>query len=131
VLVWVISIFYFISAGFTILSLALIYSGLAPLRDEQRQYFQSLTAFDHTMTVLIAALNLCGAVFLILLKRPAYRLFRAAFGIAVLVTFYQIIAKHWLSAVEGPGLIGIALGWGVNVAVILYSKRLIVRGVLK
>jgi hypothetical protein len=57
VLVWVISIFYFISAGFTILSLALIYSGLAPLRDEQRQYFQSLTAFDHTMTVLIAALN--------------------------------------------------------------------------
>ena len=130
-LVWTISIFYFLSAGWVILSYALIYSGAIPLNHAQKQYLQSQTFLDSAFSVLIAASNLAGAVFLFELKKPSLPLFAAAFGIGLALTAYQILAKNWLGAIGVAGLIGAVLGWCISIAIIIYSKRLIRRGILR
>lgn len=130
-LVWVISIFYFVSAGWVLLSFFLIYSGSIPLNEAQKVYFESQTFFDHGSTILIGVSNLTGAVFLFLLRKPAFHFFAAAFSVGLALTLYQIFMKNWLGVVGGPGLVGAVIGWGISVAIILYAKRLISRGILK
>ena len=130
-LVWVISIFYFVSAGWTILSLALIYSGVIPLKEAQKTYFDSQTLCDHGSTLVVVVTNLAAAVLLFLLKKPAFHLFATAFFIGLMLTVYQVIVKNWLGVIGGPGLVGAIIGWGINMAIIIYSRRLISRGVLK
>jgi hypothetical protein len=130
-LVWVISIFYFLSAGWVLLSFFLIYSGAIPLNEAQKAYFQSQTFFDHASTVVIGASNLTGAVLLFLLRKQAFHFFVAAFSVGLALTLYQIAAKNWLGAIGGPGLVGAMIGWGISIAIILYSKRLTTRKLLK
>jgi FtsH-binding integral membrane protein len=130
-LVWVISIFYFLSAGWTILSFLLILSGAFPMNEAQKEYFQSQSPVDYGSTFLIGTANLVGAVLLLLLKKPAFHLFATAFAVGLVLTGYQIFTKNWLGAIGGPGLIGAIIGWGISIAVIVYAKRLIDRGVLK
>ncbi len=131
VLVWVISICYFLSAGWTLLSVALILSGAMPPNEAQKQYFQSLSAFDHGSTIVISGANLLGAVFLFLLKKQAFYLFSGAFTVGIALTVIQIFTKNWLGAIGIPGFIGALLGWGIIVAIILYSRSLITKGVLR
>ncbi len=130
-LVWVISIFYFISAGWVILSFALIYTGSILLNEAQKEYFQSQTIFDHGSTLLIGVSNLAGAVLLLALKRPAFSLFAAAFGVGLALTLYQIVAKNWLGVLGGPGLVGAVIGWAISLSIIFYTRRLIGRGILR
>ncbi|MBT5705818.1 hypothetical protein OAH36_05310 [Verrucomicrobia bacterium] len=130
VLVWVISIFYLISAGFTILSLVLIYSGLIPVNEVQKAYFDGLTPIDHISTVLIGSLNLLGAVFLFILRKHAFHFFLAGFVAGLMTTTYHIIAKNWIETIGTAGFIGAAIGWGISISIILYSKRLRNRGIL-
>jgi hypothetical protein len=130
-LVWVISIFYILSAGWVVLSFALIHSGAIPLNEAQQEYFRSQTILDYGSTVVIGALNLVGAILLFLLKKPAFHLFATAFGVGLAFTAYQIVAKNWLGAIGGPGLVGAVIGWGISIAIIVYAKRLISRGVLR
>jgi hypothetical protein len=130
-LVWVISIFYFLSAGWVILSFALIHSGTIPLNEAQKEYFRSQTILDYGSTLVIGVSNLVGAVLLLALKKPAFHLFATAFGVGLALTVYQIFAKNWLGAIGGPGLVGAVIGWGISIAIISYSKRLISRGVLR
>ena len=129
--VWVISIFYFISTGWTLLSFSLILSGAFPLNEAQREYFQAQTVFDYGSTTLIGLGNLTGAVLLLSLKRYAFHLFASAFGLGLILTGYQIVAKNWLGAIGGPGLVGAAIGWAISIAIILYSRSLIKSGVLR
>ena len=130
-LVWIISIFYFISAGWTMLSFLMLFTGAIPLNDAQREYFQAQSLIDYASTIIIGTANLVGAVLFLLLKKPAFHLFATAFSVGLLLTVYQIFTKDWLGAIGGPGLIGAAIGWSLNIAVIIYAKRLINRGVLK
>jgi hypothetical protein len=131
VLVWVIAIFYWLSAGWTMLSFALIFSGLIPLNDAQKTYFDSQTLFDYGSTFLVGTANILGAIALFSLKRSAFPLFASAFGIGISLVIYQIFAKNWLEAVGGPGLVGAIIGWGISISIIIYSKRLITRGLLR
>jgi len=130
-LVWVISIFYFLSAGWTTLSLALVLSGGIPLSPAQQQYVSSLTAFDYASTLVIGISNLAGTVLLLLLRRHAYLFFAGAFGLGILLTLYQILTRNWLGAAGGAGLIGAAIGWAISMAVILYARSLVKKGVLR
>ena len=130
-LVWVISIFYFLSAGWTTLSLALVLSGGIPLSPAQQQYVSSLTAFDHASTLVIGSSNLAGAVLLLLLRRHAYLFFAGALGLGIPLTLYQILTRNWLGAAGGAGLIGAAIGWAISMAVILYARGLVKKGVLR
>lgn len=124
-LVWVITIFYFISVGWTLFSFASIYSGFIPVDEAQAVYFKSQTIIDILFTIVIGLLNILGAIFLFLLRRSAFYLFLSAFAFGLIMTAYHIIFKNWLAAIAGPGLIGAIIGWGIAIATILYARKLI------
>jgi len=123
-IVWTICVFYLFSAGWTLLSYLLIYLRLIPLNEVQDAYFRSLTTFNYVSTTVIAASNLVGAILLFRLKKEAFQFFVAAFVISLAMTGYEIVAKNWIGAIGGPGLVGTVFGWGTSVAIIIYSKRL-------
>lgn len=129
-LVWVITIFYVISAGWTLLSFALIYSGVIQVNKAQEVYFKSQTFLDALITVAIGSLNVIGSISLFLLKRKAFYLFLSAFILSMLMSVHHIFLRNWLAAIGGPGLIGAIIGWAINVAVIFYARRLINHDIL-
>jgi len=57
-LVWIISIFYILSAGWTVLSFALIHSGAIPINEAQKAYFDSQNIFDNILTLAMGSLNI-------------------------------------------------------------------------
>ena len=140
ILVWIISIFYFITLPLSLISLALIpleLSGAIPITDAQRQYFESLTIVDHSLTGLTILLNLTGAILLFLLRLQALYCFGSVFILNVLNWTYQIIFKNWL-AVVGTGVagmigatIGIVFGLAINIAILIYVWYLYATKVLR
>jgi hypothetical protein len=128
--IWVISIFYLISAGWTLLSFVLIYSGSIPINPAQRAYLDSLSSFDIGITVLIGLLNLSGAAALFVLNRVAFNLFVVALAASVLVALWHAATKGWLQALGGPGFTGTMIGYGISLAVCLYAWKLTKRGTL-
>ena len=118
-IVWTICIFYLFSAGWTLLSYLLIYFRLIPLNEVQEAYFRSLTTFNYVSTTVIAASNLVGTILLFRLKKEAFQFFVAAFVIGLAMTGYEIVAKNWIGAIGGPGLVGTVSGWCISVAIII------------
>jgi uncharacterized protein DUF4339 len=134
VLVWVISLFYFVCTPFSLLSLALIpfmASGTIPVQDAQRHYFESLGYFDYAISIIAVFVNIAGAVLLFMLRRAAFYVFAGSFAVGLLMTIYNIIAKNWIEAIGIPGLIGAFVGFGINIAVVLYIWHLFRKGVLR
>jgi hypothetical protein len=130
-LVWIISMFYIISTGWTIISFVLILSGSISLNEAQKAYFDSQNIFDNIFTIAIGSLNFLGAILLFLLKRHAYYCFLSAFALGILMVVYHIIFKNWLDAIGDPGLVGAVIGWLISIAIILYSNKLIKNEILK
>jgi hypothetical protein len=130
-LVWIITIFCLISAGWTLLSFILIYSGSIPVSETQAAYLRSQNIVDMLCTVLIVLLNLVGALHLFLLRQRAYHMFLSAFILGLVMTIYHILFKNWLTYITAPGLFGAAIGWGVSIAIIIYTKRRAKAGTLK
>jgi hypothetical protein len=128
--VWAISIFFFLSAGWTLVSFFLINTGAVTGNAEQEAYFSSLTVVDYGLTILIALANLLAAVALFLLKKIAFYLFLTAFGANLLLTAWHTATKGWVAAIGGAGLVGALIGWILVIAVCIYSWRSIQRGVL-
>ena len=140
VLVWVISIFFLITLPLALLSLALIplmASGIIPVSDAQRAYFQSQGIVDYALSALTLVLNIAGVIFLFLLRRPALYCFGGGFFINVLNSIYQIIFKDWIGAISSSsaGMIGAIIGAGIavtiNLAIFLYVLYLYVTKVLR
>ena len=128
--VWVISIFAFFSAGWTLLSFYLIGTGAVPLDAAREAYFSSLTGLDYGLTIFMHSAWLLGATALFLLRKFAFYLFATALGASLLITAWHAVTKGWVAAFGGPGLFGALIAFAFGVAVCLYSWRLIQRGVL-
>ena len=128
--VWAISIFYFISAVFTLLSFYVIFSGRISIDPAQKAYFDSLTPIDYGITIILGLLNLTGVVTLFLLRRQAFYFFTGSFIVNILMTIWHLLSKGWIAAIGGPGLVGVIISWGLLIAVCLYSRSLIKAGVL-
>ena len=128
--IWVISIFYFLSAGYTLLSFYLIYTGTITLTPAMQAYFDSLSTFDYSITILTGTANFFGAITLFLLRKQAFYLFSGALCAGILLTISHTICKGWATAIGGSGLIGMLISWGIALAVITYSKKLIKRGLI-
>jgi hypothetical protein len=79
--VWIISTFYLISAGYTLLSFALLFSGQVKPDAAQEAYFASLTSVDWFFTLSIGLLSIAGAISLLLLRRLAISFAFTAFQI--------------------------------------------------
>jgi hypothetical protein len=130
VLVWIISIYFIFSLLFTLLSFIIIFSGIIPLQPAQKAYFENLTIFDHTYTILIMLANLIGAITLFLLRKFAFYFFTFALLLNILSTIYNILSKGWVEAIGGVGLIGSIIGLGIIVAICFYSWLLCRKGIL-
>jgi hypothetical protein len=128
--VWVISAFYLLSAGWTLLSSALISSGAIKINAAQEAYFASLTSVDWFFSASIGAIGFAGAIYLLLLHRLAVVLFSLALVLDLAFAAFQTMRTNWAEALGGSGLFGVLLGWLILVAVILYTRRLAKRGVL-
>ena len=130
-LVWVISLFEICFAGVSLLSFALIYSGALPLDEAQRVYLGRVNLFDNALGLAMVSLSMIGAILLFLLRRHAYHCFLTAFALRILMAIYETSFKHWLDAIDGPGLIRDVIGWVIGIAIILYSQKLIHKDILK
>lgn len=131
ILVWIISIFYFISAVWTLFSFYLVYSGSVPLDETQKVYFESLTTFDILITVTAVLVNLVGIILFFMLNRYALYCFITSFTLSMLLTVFQTYYRNWGDLMSGPGLVGAAIGWAINIAIILYAYRLTKKEILQ
>lgn len=131
VLVWVIAVFYGISAVLTALSFYLIYSDRIPLDSELQAFFASQSAFDQVRTFVIGATNLGAAIFLFLMRKPAAYLFPLGFGLELVATFWEVLTGDWQTAFSAGGWVGVFIGTGISIAVCVYCWRLLQRGALE
>jgi hypothetical protein len=129
--VWVISIFFFLSAGWTLLSFLLVHSGAVSSNAAQIAYFDSLSALDYISSVGIGFANFIGAISLFLLRKISFYLFASALGANLLLIFWHAATKGWVAALGSAGLVGAALGLGLLFAVCAYCRRLLQQGVLR
>lgn len=128
--VWVILVFYVLSAGWTLFSLALIFGGAITITPAQEAYFVSLSAVDRFFSAAIGVIGLTAAVCLFLLRRVAVVMFSVALALNVAFTAVHAMRTNWTEALGGAGLIGALIGWLILIAVIVYARGLVRRGVL-
>ena len=128
--VWVIFCFYLLSAGFTLLSFFLIFSGRIRVTEAQRTYFANLSALDFLATVGLAVLVLIAATSLFFLHRVAVRLFAIVLACNVGFTILHLLSSNFVEASGGRGVTGMIGAWIVLVAILLYAMRLSKRGIL-
>ena len=129
--IWLITIFYTMSVGWTLLSFSLILSGSIPIKTAaQRAYFEALSSADILLTVLIGVANFSGALALFLLRRGAFRLFVVAFATTTLLSLWHIATKGWIQALGGADFVGAISGYGLAAVVCVYSWKLIKKGTL-
>lgn len=129
--VWAISIFFFFSAGSTLLSVLMVRAGAVPLNAAQAAYFDGLTVWDYISSVGIGLANFTGAIAFFLLRKVSFYLFAFALVANLLATAWHVATKGWLAVIGGAGLIGAVIGLGLLFAVCAYSRRLLRRGVLR
>jgi hypothetical protein len=137
VMVWVISIFYFITTPLGILSIILMVillprlssSGL-PMAEPQRHYLQSMNVTDYILAAFGHAVRLTGAIYLFRLRRQALYYFIGVLVLTLLNYVYQILFKNWLGVIGSQPLgymsagIGIIFGLGIEIAIIWYVWHL-------
>ncbi len=128
--VWAISIFYFLSAVYTLLSFYLVFSGKIPLDPAQRAYIDQLTMMDHVLTILLGLSNLVGASLLFLLKKESFYFLGFPFVFGVLMTIWHTMTKGFASAIAGSGIVGLLFGWTMVILVLWYIKKLEKDGIL-
>lgn len=128
--VWAISILFFFSAVWTLLSFYLIHTGAIPLNPRQRAYFDDLGLLSYSITILLGAANLVGAICLFLLRKAALYLFGIALIVNTMFITWQMLSTNWTQAIESSGLSGAIIGWALLLAVCLYTWRLTRKGIL-
>jgi hypothetical protein len=128
--VWIVSLFYVLSAGWTLLSFALIFIGVVKITPTQEAYFHSLTGVDWFFTLSIAVIGISAAVSLFLLRRISVALFSVALALNVAFTVFHLMRTNMIEALGGTGLVGLLLGWLILIIVIVYTRRLAKREVL-
>jgi hypothetical protein len=121
--VWVISIIYVLSAGWTLLSFALVFGGSIRISPAQA-YVASLGAGDLLFSLAIAFFSFSAAVSLWLLRKIAIALFSITLFLNVIFTLVQIARSNFSQALGDTGLLGLLLSWLLLIAVIVYARGL-------
>lgn len=129
--VWAILIFYCLGAVGTIVSYLGVFTGAIDLPEDQRQYFAKLGFIDYALSILIVGTKLVASVQLFRLRRQSLYLFPSALVLGLLSTGWHAASKGWVTAVGSSGLASTLFGWGISIAVCVYTWRLAKAGVLK
>jgi hypothetical protein len=128
--VWVIAMFYLVSIGSTLLSLAAVVTGIVQMTAAQQRYFASLGPVDYLGNLLILLLSAWAVIELFLLRDAAVRAFVIALLMNVALTAVHLLATNWREAAGGSGLTMVAVSWAISAAVLLYARKLQRQGVL-
>ncbi len=128
--IWVILIFYLVSAGWTLLSFYLILSQTIKITPAQEAYFRSLSSFNIDVTLVIGLGNIAGAIALFLLRRIAFYFFTTSLAVSILLSIWHAVAKGWVQALGNSGIMGGIMGYGISAVVCFYSWKLIKKGIL-
>jgi len=127
--VWIIAIFYCISIPLTLLGFYLILSGSSTMPTAQQAYFNSLTAFDYSITIIIAIANLFGAITLFLLRRTALLYLTCALVLNVILHIWHVLSKGYPTA-AGVSVVSMVLSLAIAFAVCIYTWKLCEKDVL-
>ena len=127
--VWFVSGWYLMSAVFSIGMIGLVQARYASTPPGPGQPLPLQTS-DLLLAALLIALNMCGALFLFLLKKQAFLFFSAALALNVGTNVWYLLRR---GAGGEPALIllGVTLGWLVGALVCRYAAGLVKTGVLK
>ena len=129
--VWVISIFILIGYGYSLVITYLVSSGvIVPLTLKERALFDSFNLFGHPLSFLTSLADILAAITLFLLRKVAFYLFSASFILYILTTAWQIQTEGWIAATPTSWVIGAFIGVGFYLALCLYSRNLIKKGIL-
>jgi hypothetical protein len=129
--VWVISFFFFLSAGWTLLSIFLVSSGALQLPPAQRAYFDNLTGLDYGLSIILGLVNLSGAISLFFMRKIALDLFIVALLVNLPYSIWNAVKMGFFQTFGAPGSFGLIIGLALQIAVVTYSLRLVKRGILK
>ena len=127
VLVWVFSIYFFLTVGFWLLTYFLVYVGIQPMTRAVYEYFGNFTALDYSVFILIGLAQFTGAVALFLLRKIALPIFVTEL---VVISFYTVWYQDTTIAISKQGLMEIYIGYGLLIAVCIYSWKLKEEGIL-
>lgn len=133
--IWIITAFYFYSVYIVLRSYWLINMGLIPMNEVQRSYLASVSATNWFIPIITGILTLAAAVSLFLLRRISLMLFVISFGLSLFATLFEALTTNWVKAMastgNGGGLIGVAVGWIIQISILLYINNLIKKKILK
>jgi len=128
--VWVISIFYTLSFGFSLISVLLTLTGIIPINQAQQNYYASLGVVDYITTIIITILGLSATITLFMLRRIAVTLFGMMLCIDIVLTVIQIFGTNYLAAIGGPGFVGTIISYIILFFIFIYSKNLAKKHIL-
>ena len=132
ILVWVITIFEVIGIIGGVYTAIAALSGKPVGGPEAEQYTKFLTPYDHLATLLISAISAAATVELFRLKRLALPLLIASFALGLLIAAYNLAFRpDYRAMFDAVGYWGLAIGWGVNIAIIGYVWWLRTKEVLQ
>lgn len=128
--VWIISVFYIISSVWTSTSWYIVVSRGMHNTPETKTYFGSLMALNYGLMIAQALVTLSAAIMLLLLSKAAYRLFCAAFIMALISAAVRPGGLRTMQSVKG-GILGYFLGMMILLGICLYTKQLRDQGKLR
>lgn len=128
--VWIISGFYLFSGVMNLSMLLMIHTENPGLTPEALATLQK-TAMAWTLGGLLPLANLAGAVFLFMLRKPAFYIFSAMLAAGLLngiIQFARLDAS--LETLSRQGLTQALLGYTITLCVCIYTYRLKKQGTL-
>lgn len=138
VLVWVIFIFAMFGVFGGVIGVVMQMTGHMPMvNNAERAYIQSLTPFDHALSLIALLLSGFGALELFRLKKRAATVL-AAYGLFKVATTAYIYMKPtyraFLASMGSSNIfrhVGMYVGWAIIAAIIAYAFKLRRDGVLR
>jgi hypothetical protein len=127
-LVWVVFLYYMLATVLAVGSLLWLLSHVDSLPPQTLAAFREITPVGWVFTVLIQVLTLAGAIALFALRRAAFPLFVAALCVSAFETLLYCL--HVLPQSGNPISLTLIVVWVIDLAVILYTRRLRNRQVL-
>jgi hypothetical protein len=135
--VWLIFVFYVVSAGWGLVLQCLVFFGLYTLPPEQQALVGNMSAVARLFAVGAGILNLVAATSLWLLRRVAFPLFSLVLVLGIGTTVKQALPGGMYNRMFSQGpvmaaitLVSVSFGVLIIVAIWLYVLRLRRQGVL-
>lgn len=131
ILVWVIVVFYGLSAVWTLLSFSLLASGRVNIPPAEAAYFSSLTPFDYALTVLSGVSGVIGVIMLFQLKSATLPIFLVTLAINGTYSLWTLLMNPAFRAIRPETHTGMVMGFTILCLINFYVYRLKKRGLLR